>query len=511
MKGSITIIGGYPNEGKTSSALRIARKMMSKGTPCLYFCLDVHEHEIRNTIYWLNAEGGLGMTDLRLLDVCEAAYLGVEGISDILHEYLDRGVKPVAFIDYIQLMPAGQEGTDDLTDHVSASLTSLRSLADEHGIDFYVLMQARRRKEQDKDIWYTSSQLPLGPSAGNVDNIWFVKRSPDGPGDCLVVCQGDTPAPSVDVPTESSRPDEERLRSFHRTILEIRKVRNECSDKEFIDTLTDRLLEVARHPSTRKDYSVPIPGDNPMYCSVNRPMMSSIERLAMVRFRSNQLLDAWTDEAMQRIYDEISSIIEGIDDSDDHFSALAIRNARRSEWHFSRGEHAKALEFAASGLDHAASTCDGVHTEDLNLFLYLMKMDEGSGELFRWISDTKSALEQKEWDYFDHDCDAFDDSAYMEYAEKSIRYVESRWEEINSGHQYDIYGWLPSALMEAFELVKGRTRRSPKKNSFDWHYARAEKGVRESQEFISEAYRTGDGVARNVVLSDFWKSKALSH
>ena len=64
------------------------------------------------------------------------------------------------------------------------------------------------------------------------------------------------------------------------------------------------------------------------------------------------------------------------------------------------------------------------------------------------------------------------------------------------------------AILQINGIIKQPKREKSKKGSFDYNYAKAEKGDKEYQLLVAKAYREGDGVPKNIRPANLWEGVA---
>lgn len=503
MKGKVTVVAGYPREceDRTELVLRIVREHIALGIPCLYFNLEYTSILLKKKIEDFNEHRNLRMTDTRLLDIYDIPGISIDTITGILEEYKNHNLFPVVVIDGIELVSLRSDD-EDYDARMKEALEATRHLADSFGTSIFITKYARRQFEHRKEQWYSISDIPLDDVFCYVDNVLFCKPSDSDGKAGYVVCQGSFPVDSPNIAEGVAIIDQEEI---SRQIFEIRRNHIRISDKKLTDCVTETLLRIAKNPKVRMDYAINIaPGINE-YCSVNRPMISNLELLVMAKYKSVCLVYE-SSEYIDEKESEIMGLIDRMSDSMDYCGALSFLNRKKYERFYHMNDFAKAKLSLLSALDYATNDNDGVAPSDIDSLLDVLSKNASETELFDWISDVSGHAKEHMKSYYFGKVE--DEKELGRILNECIEYADAKWEIVQDQPAFKNLEWLPYAIMQAYGIVDTRKRRSPKKDSFDWHYSKAEKGNKDSQRFISEAFRTGNGVAQNDILAAYWNEVA---
>ena len=110
----VYLLGGLPSVGKTSLFLQLSDQIAEYGTPVLFFSLEQNECDLTNKSlnrimnkYSTSREYAfarcLSYVD-KISTVTATGIVTIEDICDEIKSYLNNEVKPVIFIDYLQLI-----------------------------------------------------------------------------------------------------------------------------------------------------------------------------------------------------------------------------------------------------------------------------------------------------------------------------------------------------------------------------------------------------------------------
>lgn len=104
------------------------------------------------------------------------------------------------------------------------------------------------------------------------------------------------------------------------------------------------------------------------------------------------------------------------------------------------------------------------------------------------------------WSIIDKCFELFDWDAY---AQSVYEYIDSKANLIDEEDSFVL-----TAIAQINNIVELPKRERNKKGSFDYNYAKAEKGDKEYQLLVAKAYREGDGVPKNIRLANLWEEFA---
>lgn len=155
------------------------------------FSLEISKGLFERHICEFNKSRNLNLNDTSLLDIRDIPAIPIESIIYIVKEYLGKQIKPAVFIDYLELARSIPEGEWNPFENVKVSLSSIRKFADQFGVDFFIVIHAKRKFKFDEKNHYTLSQIPYPDVSTYADRILFVKPSASGHKTEFVVCKGE--------------------------------------------------------------------------------------------------------------------------------------------------------------------------------------------------------------------------------------------------------------------------------------------------------------------------------
>ena len=491
-KGILTVIASYPGGGRTESALKIVMKHLADGDPCIYISLRYPEETLRRLINLIANVRENDIPYTGLLDIREPGSCSIPEIKDIISDYIRQGLAPRVVIDYAEMLTS---------QNMATLMASCRDIADTDGIDIYILTETKRSCKVKGEKQFTISQITLPGVETYADRILFSSPA-RRPVPLLKTLKDTCSNMGNDNKAAFRRQTDEDIDAIRDRILEIRAARMSVDERTVRSRITDTLLHVAANPRTRKDYIVKTADGRTLPCTTNNPMMSSVESLAMAMHYCRNLTNTRTSEQFDTLKGRITEIIEKIENTVDYCRAMSCLLRAEYRWHMLKKQYDDARECLLEALDYTTNTPDGVDYSDIDYLVDVLRKS-GSTELSKWILDTMDQIGMIDgWMYMDTWKETRRE--YEAYAAKVVETIDRSWDNVKDNPLFSGLEWLPYALAQASDAVPGRQNRSPKKGSFDWHYARAEKGYLDSMAFISDAYRTGDGVMQNDLMADIW-------
>lgn len=283
------------------------------------------------------------------------------------------------------------------------------------------------------------------------------------------------------------------------------------TEGKIIQNVTDKLIEVAKHPEMRKEFYVTI-GSRIFYCYKNNPMMCDVDRYLLATFYAFKIhLNAKSEADCLEFYEKSRKRIDEMVDSIDRSRALVFLNNITAQFYIKKKDYTKALDYKINELIYSGGTPEGAELEVLNELKDLAKEagSEGYQSYFCEIEDYFKEFERK------LNSETIPEHAWPELARKAvedireivIQYFFDEGEELDE----DTIGGLSTPILQAHEIINPPKRKSPGKSTFDFFYNKAEKGDPDAQRIIADCYRKGDVVSKNERLANFWQAIADEH
>lgn len=264
--------------------------------------------------------------------------------------------------------------------------------------------------------------------------------------------------------------------------------------QEYIEAITEGLIQIAIHPEKRKEYGFVYNGKK-IYMYKNEPMMSSAEQYGLAMFYTMEI----THRSKQEDVDESAALaIEQIDSITDVFDANQasfILDCYLYDYYKFKKDKDAQLASLMWLIAYSSQTLHGANIDRLKELKSLCKQFPYKQDLYNLLAEIEDFVSKQK-------CPEDGDS---EQAQKFIDNVFDYIYEVCDRYSFDEDDlWLRDALLQAYGVVDLPKRPRPKKGSFDQLYINAEKGDKESRHKLVEAYRNGIGVKANAKLADWW-------
>ncbi len=285
-----------------------------------------------------------------------------------------------------------------------------------------------------------------------------------------------------------------------------------ATEKEVLKALTDKLVKVAKWPNQRKHFVVAWWGDddNPESCSEcqslfykDNPKMSNVEYVTLIHYYSwkidyysRKLERVKKHEAVQSIIDKCHEQLKQIGDKYDFYSASTFFYMQLYHYFRQIGDGGQAYECYRRCLLSLTKLPEGADEESLNEYVGLLEQRVDKQQIMDAVNDCNQYIieQKKKW---------AEDGDYEKYVESVYQYVTSK------ENLFDEENWFVLiAILQINGIVNLPKRERSKKGSFDYNYAKAEKGDKEYQLLVAKAYREGDGVPKNIRLANLWEGFA---
>lgn len=288
------------------------------------------------------------------------------------------------------------------------------------------------------------------------------------------------------------------------------------SEEQIIKSVTDKLIEVAKHPEMRKEFLVTVKNTQ-IYCYKNTPLMCDIDRYVLSTYYACLLaLYAKTDDDLTEFFNKSLEHINQMVDSIDLCNAMAYLYAIVSQYFQKQKGLSDEISFLVESFLYSADTPEGVTIEDIRKLRSLAKKDPNNVPLYEFLSDIDSYFKE-----FEKKLDKEDnpEQSWPEYAQKAISDINEKClasfeEDIASEDEEEDRiepDRFAKIILQAYKIIEPPKRKSPRKGEFDYYYNKAEKGDPEAQRIIADAYRNGDVVTKNERLANFWQAIADEH
>ena len=271
-------------------------------------------------------------------------------------------------------------------------------------------------------------------------------------------------------------------------------------EEGIIKILTDKLVKVAKWPNMRKEFAVAVPMSATVSQTVffykNDPKMSNIEYVTLIYCYVNELTRKKNDDEVQAIIDRCFELLEQIEDYCDFVRVARHFYRTLYDYYSERGNEEQAYECHKRWLFYLTESFEGASEDILNEYLTILEQRNDKQQLLDVVNDCKKYIEEKKKKLEeDEDWDAYAQSVY--------EYICSK-EELIDEEDY----FVLTSIMQINEIIELPQRTRIKKGSFDYNYAKAEKGDKEYQLLVAKAYREGDGVPQNIRLANLWEGFA---
>lgn len=282
------------------------------------------------------------------------------------------------------------------------------------------------------------------------------------------------------------------------------------TEEQIIKSVTDKLIEVAKHPEMRKEYVVSVENKG-FYCYRNNPLMCDVDKYVLASYYAGNILYTTNETECLECYNKSLEYLRKMNDRIDSDRLLVFLSAMMVHFYNKKGDTSKALDYLRFNIFCSTLVPDGANIDQIKKWRKLEQQakDEGGKGLYLlfllemdgYFKDYKKRLRlAKKPDE-------------TKYAQEAIAYVHNRIKDI---HTYDDEldeksDWIPMAILQAYGIMGTIRRPRPRKGEFDYYYNKAEKGDHEAQRIIAECYREGIFVTKNERLANFWQAAAEKH
>lgn len=277
-----------------------------------------------------------------------------------------------------------------------------------------------------------------------------------------------------------------------------------------VERLTAKQVEISMHPGKRNNWSLTTPEGMTIYYQKNCPRMSDIVAFTLCvhhammfiqpgsadfeRKNALERMDLWLDMVKDEASRTCASVfynysmmyifeeLEDYDYAERHRRSFLVCKANCPKsfgWTIGKNEIEEYMEFLR------------IHQLQPDILDYLTNISQ-----FR--IDTYNSIIKDEEGYEAADLKRYADTVYY-YVEKLS---EELPEEVTE---------LSSAFLIAYGVGELTTNYRAKKGSFDYNYAKAEKGDKAMQLAVAKAYREGIEVPINLRLAELWESVATGN
>lgn len=268
-------------------------------------------------------------------------------------------------------------------------------------------------------------------------------------------------------------------------------------EREIVKKLTDELVKLAKYPVLKRTFNFATSHDYYYTFYKDKPKMSNIEYVALALCHIDRLAHTEQGEDVPSLMDRIEELLASINDAFDYSRVAVAYYLIMFIYLHELNDMEQAFEYYRKWFAALVSTPEGAREEDLINYIALVQRG-------------------KEWQFVDliKDCDAYmveqtqivkETGDYDDYVNSIARYWYSKISLLDKEE---------TCVLKAFLQISGIIHqpkcKKNKKGSFDYNYARAEKGKKEYQLLVAKAYREGDGVPRNLRLANVWEKLANS-
>ena len=274
-------------------------------------------------------------------------------------------------------------------------------------------------------------------------------------------------------------------------------------------SITDKLIEVAKHPEMRKEFCITY-GNSATYCYENHPMMCDIEQYVFISYYGCEILHTRSEEECLEYYNKYRGIVEQMSDEIDRYRSLAFLDNMMASYYEKKKDYRRTKYHLLLYLLSVINTPEGAEREDI---ARLKKILHKTGDTAFLESLQKYDVFLKEFN--PPSITENGKESYNEYISSAIdRIIEITIEEFCQDETMEdekSHLWFGLVIIQAYNIGNKPKRRSPQKGEFDYYYNKAEKGDAESQRMIARCYRDGDIVSKNERLANFWQAMADEH
>lgn len=270
--------------------------------------------------------------------------------------------------------------------------------------------------------------------------------------------------------------------------------------KEYIEAITEGLIQIAIHPEKRKEYGFVYNGKK-IYMYKNEPMMSNAEQYGLAMFYAMEITHRSKPEDVDESMELALEQIKDISDYFDANQALFILCCYLYDYYEFKKDKETQLEYLILLIAYSSRTLYGANIDKLKELKNLCMQFPDKQELYSFLSEIEDFVSKQNWpaDGNPEQAQQFINNVFEHICEACGRYSYVDQEAFD-----DDDPWLRDALLQAYGVVDLPKRPRPKKGSFDQLYINAEKGDKESRHKLAEAYRNGIGVKANAKVADWW-------
>lgn len=268
--------------------------------------------------------------------------------------------------------------------------------------------------------------------------------------------------------------------------------------KDLIESLSDRLIEIALHPEKRKNFSISYIVNDTSHCTIqyykNSPHISCIEPFSLALYYSDVYRCASSEEERSECLEKIVEQILLIENDQDKAEA-EVQVWTNLKLYCEGKDEMAFLKCSRLCLDALSRSKDGVSIEDLNNLRALLDGDE-----YKSVAETIDNITAFIGSAEAEMPEPVNNEIYSEFIDKVAAYAREAIEALE-----EEWSFLLFAILQAHGFIENVFRR-PAKGTFDFNYPKAEKGDKKYQKLLAEAYRTGNGVIQNTKLAEFWEN-----
>ncbi|MDE6722556.1 MAG: hypothetical protein K2J84_10510 [Bacteroidaceae bacterium] len=274
-----------------------------------------------------------------------------------------------------------------------------------------------------------------------------------------------------------------------------------ATEKEVLKALTDKLVKVAKWPNQRSKFVVAWHGEHGgiFYFYKNAPKMSNVEYTTLIYYYILKLRGMKKDEKVQDIIDKCEKLLEQIGDKCNFYEAATFVYAEMYRYYSRIGDEERAYECHKKWQFGLTQMPGGADEGLLNEFLSLLEQRGDKQQVVDVVNDCNRYIEEQKRKLGN------DESyeGWEGYVHSVYEYVSSKNGLLDEEHRFILI-----AILQINGIIKLPKREKSKKGSFDYNYAKAEKGDKEYQLLVAKAYREGDGVPKNIRLANLWEGFA---
>ena len=295
------------------------------------------------------------------------------------------------------------------------------------------------------------------------------------------------------------------------------------TEEQLIIKITDKLIEIAKHPEKRKEFIVAA-GNDYFYCYRNDPMMCDVDKYILATYYALQIKKAKKHDDLLDLYKKSVEHINEMTDSIDANNAMTFLSNIVSLYYQKKKDLSAEIEFLIDSFNFSINTQEGVTIDNIKSLISLTKKDENYAPLYELLSSIDCYFTDFENSFQNEDNP---EQAWPEYAQKAISDInekvyaafdEDKVEEQEKGDMKEDEDdniidpdSFAKAILQAYQIIVPPKRKSPRKGDFDYYYNKAEKGDPEAQRIIAACYREGNTVTKNERLANFWQAVADEH